>query len=104
MRKCQVLTGFLVVALDRLRRTVVDHIADVGLVDAHAKSDRGADHLNLVDHPSFLDPAPLFVDYAGMVGHRAYAVLSQRLGHLLAFVSVDGGVRRREIRIEIRIE
>ncbi len=46
--------GFLVVALDVFGQIVMDDEADVGLVDAHAEGDGGADDAHFVAQEKFL--------------------------------------------------
>ena len=58
----------LVVALDAFRQVEVDHKADVGLVDPHAKGDRRYHDLGIVANKGFLVPPPLRIFEPGMVG------------------------------------
>ena len=60
--------GFLVVAFDVAREVVVDDEADVGLVDAHAEGDGGADDADFVAEEEVLvTDAEVGVE-AGVVG------------------------------------
>ena len=72
----------LVVCLDALGHVVVDHVAHVGLVDAHAKGVGGNHHLNVVVDKGTLALAAGVVAHAGMVTAHANATGSQRLGKL----------------------
>ena len=72
----------LVVGLDALGHVVVDHVAHVGLVDAHAKGVGGNHHLNVVVDKGTLALAAGVVAHAGMVTAHANAAGSQRLGKL----------------------
>jgi hypothetical protein len=73
----------LVIGLDGLRQVGMGDEADVGLVDAHAEGDRGADHQPVLALEAFLGPAALVGLEAGVVGHRGVAGLGQRLGQRL---------------------
>ena len=84
--------AFLLVVLQRLGHARVDHVADVGLVDAHAKGDRGHDRVGLVFDKRVLVAVPLVVGQAGVVGQRAIAQFRQGGGgliHVLASDAVD---------------
>ena len=72
----------LVVGLDALGHVVVDHVAHVGLVDAHAKGVGGNHHLNVVVDKGTLALAAGVVAHAGMVTAHANAAGAQRLGKL----------------------
>src|SRR5687767_6730475 len=50
-------TNLLIVALDTFREVEVDHKADIGLVDAHAKGDCGNDDLRIITDEGFLIPS-----------------------------------------------
>ena len=80
--------GLLVVALDVFGQVVVDHPADVGLVDAHAEGDRGADDLHLVAQEKLLVFGAFLVAEPGVVGPGGEAAVGERLGHALG-----GGAR-----------
>ena len=73
---------FLVVGLDALGHVVVNHVAHVGLVDAHAKGVGGNHHLNVVVDKGALALAAGVVAHAGMVAANANAAGTQRLGKL----------------------
>ena len=73
---------FLGVVFQRLGQVVVIHPADVGLVDAHAKRDRGDDRVGAASHEGILCLVPLLVRQAGMVGERLKSTLSQVARHL----------------------
>ena len=72
----------LVVGLDALGHVVVDHVAHVGLVDAHAKGVGGNHHLDIVVDKGALALAAGVVAHAGMVAANANAAGAQRLGKL----------------------
>ena len=72
----------LVVGLDALGHVVVDHVAHVGLVDAHAEGVGGNHHLDIVIDKGALALAAGVVAHAGMVAANANAAGSQRLGKL----------------------
>ena len=72
----------LVVGLDALGHVVVDHVAHVGLVDAHAKGVGGNHHLDIVVDKGALALAAGVVAHAGMVTANANATGAQRLGKL----------------------
>ena len=72
----------LVVGLDALGHIVVDHVAHVGLVDAHAKGVGGNHHLKIVVNKGTLALAAGVIAHAGMVAANANAAGAQRLGKL----------------------
>ena len=72
----------LVVRLDALGHVVVNHVAHVGLVDAHAKGVGGNHHLNIVVDKGALALTAGVVAHAGMVAANANAAGAQRLGKL----------------------
>ena len=59
--------GFLVVALDVFRQVVVDHEADVRLVDPHAEGDGRADHADVVAQKQLLMLAAFLGRQARMI-------------------------------------
>ena len=65
--------SLLVVGLDALGHVVVDHVAHVGLVDAHAKGVGGNHHLDIVVDKSALALAAGVVAHAGMVAANTNA-------------------------------
>jgi hypothetical protein len=73
--------GFLVVALDVFRQVVVDDPADVGLVDAHAEGDGGADDAGVVAEKLFLVGGAFLGGEAGVVGTGGKAAAGEGLGH-----------------------
>ena len=73
---------FLIVGLDALGHVVMDDIANVGLVDAHAKGVGGNHHLNVVVDKGALALAAGVVAHAGMVTANANAAGTQRFGKL----------------------
>ena len=70
----------LVVGLDALGHVVVNHVAHVGLVDAHAKGVGGNHHLNIVVDKGALALTAGVVAHAGMVAANANAAGAQSLG------------------------
>ena len=72
----------LVVGLDALGHVVVDHVAHVGLVDAHAKGVGGNHHLDIVVDKGALALAVGVITHAGMVAANANAAGAQRFGKL----------------------
>ena len=72
----------LVVGLDALGHVVVDDVAHVGLVDAHAKGVGGNHHLDIVIDKGALTLTTGVVAHAGMVAANANAAGAQRLGKL----------------------
>ena len=72
----------LVVCLDTLGHVVVNHVAHVGFVDAHAKGVGGNHHLNVVVDKGALALAAGVVAHAGMVAANANAAGAQCLGKL----------------------
>ena len=72
----------LVVGFDALGHVVVDHVAHVGLVDAHAKGVGGNHHLDIVVDKGALALATGIVAHAGMVAANANAAGAQCLGKL----------------------
>ena len=82
-------TRLLIVGLDALGHVVMDDVAHVGLVNAHAKGVGGDHHLNVVVDKSALALATGVVAHAGMVSAHANAAGAQRLGKL-AGERIDG--------------
>ena len=72
----------LVVGLNALGHVVVDHVAHVGLVDAHAKGVGGNHHLDIVVDKGALALATGVVAHACMVAANANAAGAQSLGKL----------------------
>ena len=75
-------TSLLVVGLDTLGHVVVNHVAHVGLVDAHAKGVGGNHHLDIVVDKGALALAAGVVAHASMVAAHANAAGVQGLGKL----------------------
>ena len=73
----------LVVALDRLRQVGVGDVADVGLVDAHAEGDGGADDEAVLALEAGLGEAAVVGVEAGVVGERGVALVAERRGQRL---------------------
>ena len=67
----------LVVTLDVLREIVVDDVADVGFVDAHAEGDRRADDARFVAEELVLVPAAFLLREPGVIRHGTDAVLGE---------------------------
>ena len=70
--------GFLIVGFERARHVVVDHRADVGLVDAHAEGVGGDDDLGLAAHEPFLRLVPLLAGQPGVVDDGLAPQLASR--------------------------
>ena len=79
----------LIVGLDAFGHVVVDHIAHVGLVDAHAKGVGGDHHLDVIIDKGALALATGVVAHTGVITAHANAAGAQRLGKL-ACQRVDG--------------
>ena len=88
--------SLLVVALDILGKIGVDDEAHIGLVDAHAESDRRADHANFVAQKRILIARARFGIEPSVVGRRRHARPHQRrrhrLGRLARLAVDDAGV------------
>ena len=90
--------------LQALGQVVVDHLADVGLVDPHAEGDGGDDHgVRRLQEP-VLHPGPLVVFHAGVVGAGRQTRLRQGRRHVLGRLllgDVDdgrsGGIGRKPL-------
>ena len=63
----------LIVGLDALGHVVVNHVTNVGFVDAHAKSVSGDHHLDVIIDKGALALAAGVVAHAGMVATHANA-------------------------------
>jgi hypothetical protein len=76
----------------------VDDEADVGLVDAHAKGDGGADDADLVAEEGLLVARALLGIEAGVVGAGGDAAAGEGIGDLLGLFAAgavdDAGVAR----------
>ena len=59
------------------------HVADVALVDAHAKRDGGDDAIGAPTHKALLDALAFIVGQTGVIGLGLDAVAVQMLGNLL---------------------
>ena len=81
--------GLLVVPLQRFGNVVVNDVAHVGLVDAHAESDRGDDHLDALHQEIVLVGSPRHGVHARMVGQRTDAVGDEQLGKLLDLLAAQ---------------
>ena len=79
----------LVIAFERLGDVVMDDIAHVGLVDAHAESDRGDDHLDPLHQEVVLVGGARRGVHARMVGQRADAVGHEQFGQLLDLLAAQ---------------
>ena len=79
----------LVVSFERLRDVVVDHIAHVGLVDAHTEGDRGDDHLDALHEEVVLVGRTRRGIHTGVVGPRPDAVGHQQFGELLDLLAAQ---------------
>ena len=72
----------LIVGLDALGHVVVNHVTNVGFVDAHAKSVGGDHHLDVIIDKGTLALAAGVVAHAGMVATHANTAGAQCLGKL----------------------
>ena len=82
----------LIIAFERLGYVVMNHIAYVGLVDAHAECDRGDDHVGPLHQEMVLIGGARRGVHAGVVGQRLDAVGHEQFGQffdLLAAQAVD---------------
>ena len=82
----------LIIPLQRLGDVIMDDVAHVGLVDAHAEGDRGDDHLDALHQEIVLVGGARRGVHPGVVGPRADAVGHQQFGEfldLLAAQAVD---------------
>ncbi len=75
---------FLAVVLDGLGQVEMHHVADVTLVDAHAKRDGGNDAIGAPAHKALLDALALIVGQAGVIGLGLNAMAVQVLGNLFS--------------------
>ncbi len=74
--------GFLIIAFDVFGQIVMDHKADVGLVDPHAESHGSHHQQQVVLQKSFLHPASLFIAKSCMIGGGGQSCLLKLLRHL----------------------
>ena len=84
--------GLLIVALQALGDVVVDDKTHIGLVNAHAKSDSGNNHIHLLHQELVLILGTHFVVQPRMIRQCLDAVELQQLGqvlHLLAGEAID---------------
>ena len=72
----------LIVGLDALGHVVVNHVTNVGFVDAHAKGVGGDHHLDVVVDKGALALATGVVAHTGVITAHANAAGAQRLGKL----------------------
>ena len=79
----------LVIAFERLGNVVVDDIAHVGFVDAHAESDRRHDHLDALHQEVVLIGGARRRIHTGMVGQRPDAIGHEQLGQLLDLLAAQ---------------
>ncbi|OPY60557.1 MAG: hypothetical protein A4E56_02624 [Pelotomaculum sp. PtaU1.Bin065] len=77
--------GFLVVSLHVFGQVVVDHIADVGLVDTHAKSVRGNHNPDVVVKELVLAAGSLFFTQSGVVFSCGVSFLTKKLVQIVHF-------------------
>ena len=83
--------GFLIIAFDVFRQVVVDHEADVRLVDAHAERDGRTDDAHIVAQKKFLMRAAFLGREAGVIRSGLHTVFGKIGGHAL------GGFARHAI-------
>ena len=76
--------------LQGLGHTRVDHIANVGLVNPHAKGDRGDDHVDLLPDEGILVPIALLRAQPGVIRQGAVALPVQLRAQLLDLPAADG--------------
>ena len=62
---------FLHIFLKRIRHMVMDHVADVRLIDSHSECAGGADDVQFILKELMLDGDPIFICPVGMIGFRA---------------------------------
>ena len=79
----------LIIPLQRLGDVVMDDVAHVGLVDAHAEGDRGDDHLDALHQEIVLIGGARRGVHPGVVGPRADAVGHQQFGELLDLLAAQ---------------
>ncbi len=73
--------GLLIVGFQAAGNVIVDHRADVGLIDAHAEGVRGNDDFAAAVHEGVLSGAALVGQHAGMVhGNAALGLGREQLG------------------------
>lgn len=85
-------TGFLVVAFDILGQVLVNDVANIRFVDAHAEGNCGADDLDLVADERFLVFRPLKWSHACVIGKGFDAALAQPISQglgSLARIAID---------------
>ena len=80
-------SGLLIISLKAFGNVVVDHEADVGLVDTHAESDSGHDYLDLLVKERILVDGTRISIHAGVVGQRLDIVYFQNFSKLLDLLS-----------------
>ena len=76
----------------------MDHVANVALVDPHAKGDGGDDARDLAAHEALLDLVPRLAVETGVIGAHREALIRQRRGDRLGGLlqgDVDDGGRLR---------
>ena len=83
--------GLLIVAFNVLGHVVVDHVADVGLIDAHAEGDRRADHANLIANEQLLIADPFARGKSGVIRKRRNSRGGKAGGQIL------GGLAARDV-------
>ena len=79
----------LIIAFERLGNVVVDDIAHVGFVDAHAEGDRGDDDLHALHQEVVLIGGARRRIHPGVVGQRPDAVGHEQLGQLLDLLAAQ---------------
>ena len=72
--------GLLIVRLERPRHVVVEHEADVGLVDAHPERVRRDQHVDLSGHEAILHVGAHALVEPGVIRIDASTVVGQRVG------------------------
>ena len=75
--------GLLIVALEALGHIVVDYVAHVGFVDAHAECNGSHDYVDLLQQECVLVGGAGGGIHAGMVGESLDIVHLEEFGHFL---------------------
>ena len=78
---------FLIVAFQRFRHIIMDHIADIGFVYTHAESYRSHNNIYFLKQKSVLIGASGSAVHTGMISKGADIVHPQQLGEFFHFFS-----------------
>ena len=82
-------TRLLIIPFERLGNVVMDDEPHVGLVDTHAESDRGDDHVGALHQEIVLIVRACLCIHTRMVGKRLDAVCDQQLRQLLDLLAAE---------------